>query len=109
MTDPLYTGTVTPPADMMEAARLSLSPVGFENLMARTGGRIPTPAELVEFADAERLAQEATRVINGAVEATVEQLGTLFSGEVSGGVVNLDAPRVGEPTPEYFVPAGAPT
>lgn len=49
-------GTVTPPADMMEAARLSLTPTGFENLMARTGGRIPTPAELVEFADAERAA-----------------------------------------------------
>jgi hypothetical protein len=49
-------GTVTPPADMMEAARLSLTPTGFENLMARTGGRAPTPAELVEFADAERLA-----------------------------------------------------
>lgn len=49
-------GQVTPPADMMDAARRSLSVTGFSNLMERTGGRIPTPTEVVEFADAERLA-----------------------------------------------------
>lgn len=97
-------GTVTPPADMMQAARLSLTPTGFENLMQRTSGRAPTPAELVEFADAERLAQEATSTINGAVDATVEQLAALFNGEVQGGRVNLDAALVGEPTRELFVP-----
>jgi hypothetical protein len=51
-----FNGTVTPPADMMDAARRSLSPTGFSNLMARTSGLAPTPAELVEFADAERQA-----------------------------------------------------
>jgi hypothetical protein len=109
MSEPLYVGTVKPPADMMEAARLSLSDTAFANLMERTGGKAPTPAELCEFADAERLAHEATRVINGAVEATVEQVGALFSGEVSGGVVNVAAPLVGESGPEYFVPASAST
>jgi hypothetical protein len=83
MSEPLYVGTVKPPADMMEAARLSLTPTGFENLMQRTGGRAPTPAELVEFADAERLAHEATSAINGAVEATVGQVAALLSGEAT--------------------------
>jgi len=49
-------GSAKPPADMMEAARQSLTPTGFANLMERTAGRAPTPAELVEFADAERAA-----------------------------------------------------
>lgn len=35
---PILTGTVKPPADMIEAARASLSAEGFAELMAETGG-----------------------------------------------------------------------
>lgn len=54
MYHPNMCGTVTPPADMMNAARLSLSPESFELLMNATGGRAPTPAELCAAAEAER-------------------------------------------------------
>lgn len=47
-------GASKPPANMMEAARASLSAEAFAQLMERTGGRPPTPAELCAFADAER-------------------------------------------------------
>jgi hypothetical protein len=49
-----FTGKVTPPADMMAAARASLSPEGFEELMRETGGANPTPAQLCRIADRER-------------------------------------------------------
>lgn len=106
MSDPLYVGTVQPPADMMEAARLSLTPTGFENLMARTGGRIPTPAELVEFADAERLAQEAAApLIDGAIDATAGQVGALLTGNASGGKLPAgEAYLVGEPPRDRSMP-----
>lgn len=48
---PLFGGTVTPPADMMEAARLSLPDQAFKDLMEQTGGRAPTPEELCKMAD----------------------------------------------------------
>lgn len=47
-------GRVTPPADMVEAARKSLSTEGFDNLMRRTEGRPPTPKELCAAVDQER-------------------------------------------------------
>jgi len=50
----LYVGKVTPPADMVDAARKSLSAEGFDQLMRRTEGRAPTPAELCAAADQER-------------------------------------------------------
>jgi hypothetical protein len=40
-------GRVTPPKDMVEAARGSLSASGFDKLMRRLNGRSPTSAELV--------------------------------------------------------------
>ena len=40
-------GRVTPPKNMVEAARKSLSTEGFDKLMRRLDGRSPTPAELV--------------------------------------------------------------
>lgn len=55
---PIAVGTVTPPADMMAAARASLSPEGFEELMRDTGGGVPTPAQLCRIADRERLHAE---------------------------------------------------
>ena len=47
-------GQVTPPADMMWAARESLSPAAFSALLATTGGRAPTPAELCAAVEVER-------------------------------------------------------
>ncbi len=47
-------GTATPPADMIAAARSSLSPQAFEDLMRRTAGRPPTPDELVAAVEAEK-------------------------------------------------------
>jgi hypothetical protein len=49
-----FTGTVTPPADMMEAARKSLEPFpnAFADLMAQTKGKAPTPDELCAMVDA---------------------------------------------------------
>lgn len=47
-------GRVTPPANMVEAARKSLSPAGFDKLMQRVGTRSPTPAELVAAVEEER-------------------------------------------------------
>jgi hypothetical protein len=88
MSDPNYVlgavGKTLPPGNMMSAARASLSPTGFDNLMQRTGGRAPTPAELVEFADAERLAgvippHEAHRealVDTSTADATADVIGT---------------------------------
>lgn len=52
-TAPLMTGTVTPPADLMAAARASLSGVGFARLMNLTGGAPPTPRQLAREADFE--------------------------------------------------------
>jgi hypothetical protein len=56
MNMPLFTGKVTPPADMVEAARHSLSAKGFADLMLETGGCPPTPERLVELTEAERAA-----------------------------------------------------
>lgn len=52
-------GTVSPPADMMEAARLSLSEQAFADLMEQTGGKAPTPDELCKMVDAARQANAA--------------------------------------------------
>jgi hypothetical protein len=41
-----FTGRVTNPPDMIEAARKSLTPERFEELMRQTGGRPPTADEL---------------------------------------------------------------
>lgn len=47
-------GSVTPPQDMMEAARKSLSPEDFEALMLETGGEPPTAEQLCRKADEAR-------------------------------------------------------
>lgn len=50
-------GRVTPPADMVEAARKSLSSAGFEALMRRLheqGRTVPTPRELCAAVNVER-------------------------------------------------------
>lgn len=54
---PSIRGTVMPPPDMMAAARASLPEQAFDDLMAQTGGRAPSPAELCAMADAVRAAQ----------------------------------------------------
>lgn len=53
-------GSVTPPADMLAAARNSLEefPGAFEDLMEQTGGRVPTADELCAMVDACRQAQQ---------------------------------------------------
>jgi hypothetical protein len=51
-----FAGTVTPPSDMLEAARLSLSEQAFKDLMDQTGGNPPTPDELCKMADSCRQA-----------------------------------------------------
>lgn len=48
------TGSVRPPADMIGAARASLSPHAFADLMNQTGGQAPTPAQLCAAAELER-------------------------------------------------------
>lgn len=63
MSQPIAHGTVTPPDDMMAAARASLSEEGFAELMAETGNQPPTPAQLVRIADRER---EQAETIGGA-------------------------------------------
>ncbi len=52
-------GAASPPANMIEAARQSLSAAGFDLLMQHTGGKSPTPAQLCAVADAERMARES--------------------------------------------------
>ena len=47
-------GTVTPPTDMVNAARLSLSEAAFNDLMNQTGNEPPTPAQLVAAVELER-------------------------------------------------------
>jgi hypothetical protein len=49
---PNMTGSVTPPADMIDAARKSLPADQFEELMRQTGGTAPTPAQLCALVDA---------------------------------------------------------
>jgi hypothetical protein len=49
-----FAGKVTPPPDMMEAARKSLDPETFEELMRETGGQPPTPDQLCRKADEAR-------------------------------------------------------
>lgn len=51
---PQFAGAVTPPADMVDAARKSLDAEGFDELMRETGGRPPTPDELVAKVEARR-------------------------------------------------------
>ena len=46
-------GMVTPPADMIAAARRDLSVEGFEKLMKATGGEPPTPGQLVAAVEEE--------------------------------------------------------
>lgn len=53
---PVMSGTFTPPADMMAAARQSLSEGAFADLMEQTGGRPPTPDELCKMVDGCRQA-----------------------------------------------------
>jgi hypothetical protein len=49
-------GRVTPPADMMGAAKASLSENAFKDLMIETGGTPPTPEQLCKKADEARRA-----------------------------------------------------
>lgn len=49
-------GTVTPPPDMMEAAKKSLPEQAFQDLMEQTQGQPPTPEQLCKMADACRQA-----------------------------------------------------
>jgi len=49
-------GKVSPPTDMIEAARLSLSEVGFKDLMNQTGNAAPTSAQLCAAVEQERRA-----------------------------------------------------
>lgn len=51
---PQFAGTVTPPPDMIDAARKSLSAKAFEELMAETGGAPPTPDQLCAKVEANR-------------------------------------------------------
>lgn len=53
---PQFAGSVTPPPDMIDAARKSLDADGFEELMRETAGRAPTPDELVAKVEARRAA-----------------------------------------------------
>jgi hypothetical protein len=53
-----FAGKVTPPADMIAAAKASLSEKAFADLMEQTGGREPTPDELCKMVDACRQAQQ---------------------------------------------------
>lgn len=53
MSTPLMTGMVTPPADLMAAARASLSEAGFARLMEVTSGETPTPRQIAREADFE--------------------------------------------------------
>lgn len=53
---PTLTGTVTPPPDMVAAARASLTQEAFALLMDSIGHRAPTPAELCAAVEAERAA-----------------------------------------------------
>lgn len=50
----LMSGTVTPPTDMINAARLSLSDAAFNDLMNQTGNQPPTPAQLCAAVALER-------------------------------------------------------
>lgn len=49
-----FSGRVTPPADMIAAARNSLDDDGFVQLMHMTGGTAPTPAQLVALVEERR-------------------------------------------------------
>jgi hypothetical protein len=49
---PAMYGVVTPPADMIDAARKSLPSDKFDELMRQTGGAAPTPAQLCALVDA---------------------------------------------------------
>lgn len=50
----LLVGEVRPPANMVEAARASLTRAGFEELLRTTEGKAPTSAQLVAAVEAER-------------------------------------------------------
>jgi hypothetical protein len=54
--DKKFVGEVTPPADMMDAARRSLPDDAFHALMEQTGGAPPTPDELCRMVDSVRQA-----------------------------------------------------
>lgn len=64
-------GTVTPPPDMMDAARKSLSDQAFADLMEQTGGREPTPDELCKMVDSCRQAQIAQVQLNEQYVAAI--------------------------------------
>lgn len=66
-----FAGTVTPPVDMMDAARKSLSEQAFKDLMEQTGGRAPTADELCAMVDSCRQAQAAYKA---ALDATLPAL-----------------------------------
>ena len=57
----LVHGKVTPPADMIGAARRDLTPERFEALMAATGGQPPSPAQLVQAVEEQRHDDRAER------------------------------------------------
>jgi hypothetical protein len=118
MSDHLLNGTVTPPADMMDAARQSLSPELFEILVQATGGRAPTPTELCAFADYQREVSEIIRatildslrklfapLTNGAsiddlIADAERSLNRAAGGPLTPGKTNL----MGDTTHEYLVP-----
>jgi hypothetical protein len=51
-------GKVTPPTDMIAAAKASLPEAAFKDLMDQTGGNAPTPDELCKMVDSLRQAQQ---------------------------------------------------
>jgi hypothetical protein len=86
----LFVGRVTPPADMLKAARDSLAefPNAFEDLMQQTGGRAPTPDELCKMADGCRAARAvASRLLNAqyvaAINATTQPVTAVMTGTVN--------------------------
>ena len=53
-------GEVTAPADMIDAARRSLSNAGFEDLMNQLGQQTPSPAQLCAAVELERSQHRAS-------------------------------------------------
>jgi hypothetical protein len=70
-------GSVTPPDDMMTAARKSLSEAAFNDLMEQTGGLAPTPDELCKMVDACRQAQSH---YSAAISATLPDVSSNIVG-----------------------------
>jgi hypothetical protein len=85
----LFVGRVTPPADMLKAARDSLAefPNAFEDLMQQTGGRAPTPDELCKMIDGCRAARASAGQFNAqyvaAINATTQPGTAVMTGTVN--------------------------